>query len=220
MNLVICLPGNNFSGRWFDSFFNFFNWCSRSGINVAISRRESCNIYYVRNLCLGCNVLLGENQKPWNGQLDYDYILWIDSDIIFTPEDFQKLYNLNVDIASGMYLMTDDSLNPQQYATVINWDEERFKKVGNFEFINKTSIKQFKEPIIVDYTGFGFILIKRGVTESLQYPIFRPLFKRINHIYDFSMEDVAFCHLIKEKGYKVWVHPEVIVGHEKRVVLT
>jgi GT2 family glycosyltransferase len=33
------------------------------------------------------------------------------------------------------------------------------------------------------------------------------------------MEDVAFCRMIKEKGYDVWIDPSIIVGHEKMVVL-
>jgi hypothetical protein len=33
------------------------------------------------------------------------------------------------------------------------------------------------------------------------------------------MEDVAFCRMTKEKGYDVWIDPNVIVGHEKLMVL-
>ena len=36
---------------------------------------------------------------------------------------------------------------------------------------------------------------------------------------EFTMEDVAFCRMIKEKGYDVWIDPNIIVGHEKLMVL-
>jgi GT2 family glycosyltransferase len=33
------------------------------------------------------------------------------------------------------------------------------------------------------------------------------------------MEDVAFCDMIKDKGFKIWVDPKMIIGHEKMMVL-
>jgi hypothetical protein len=33
------------------------------------------------------------------------------------------------------------------------------------------------------------------------------------------MEDVSFCHLAKEQKIDVWVHPEVIIKHEKRFLI-
>ncbi len=89
MRLIICLPGNNFSGQWLDSFIPFYNWCIHNKITPILSRRESCNIYYVRNMCLGGDSNAGENQKPWQGRIEYDYILWIDSDNMFKVDDFQ-----------------------------------------------------------------------------------------------------------------------------------
>jgi hypothetical protein len=81
-------------------------------------------------MCLGGNVQAGKDQKPWSGKLDYDYMLWIDSDIIFKPEDFIKLLQMEVDIASGLYLMTNGTREPNQFATVVDWDEKFFEKNG------------------------------------------------------------------------------------------
>jgi hypothetical protein len=69
------------------------------------------------------------------------------------------------------------------------------------------------------YTGFGFMLIKKGVFESMEYPWFRPVMKQIGNAMDFCMEDVGFCLTARERGYKIFVDPQVRVGHEKRVVL-
>lgn len=215
MKLIICLPGNNFSGNWLDSFLAFYNWCIKNKITVMISRRESCNIYYVRNMCLGGDSTKGESQKPFQGSIDYDYMLWVDSDNVFSIEDFIKLYNLNKEIASGLYL----TQNGKNFATVKDWDEEFYKKHGAFEFLTPENIKNNKEPFVVDYTGFGFILIKRGVFEKLQYPWFRPIWKKFGNINEFTMEDVSFCHLVRELGINVWVHPEVIAKHEKKFLI-
>jgi GT2 family glycosyltransferase len=35
---------------------------------------------------------------------------------------------------------------------------------------------------------------------------------------DFTTEDVAFCLRAREKGYTVYVDPQVRVGHEKKIV--
>jgi len=215
MKLILCIPGNNFSGVFLDSLLVFYNWCHANKITVLLSRRESCNIYYVRNMCLGGNSTSGENQKPFQGKIDYDYILWIDSDIIFSINDFIKLYNLQKDIASGLYLMH----NGQQYATVKDWNEEYFNKNSCFEFLTPQHLVHKNEAFKVDYTGFGFILIKKGVFEKLKYPWFRPLWKQFGNVTEFTMEDVSFCHLVKEQNIDVWVHPEVIVKHEKKVLL-
>lgn len=63
------------------------------------------------------------------------------------------------------------------------------------------------------------MLVKRGVFESMEYPWFRPIEKKIGNMVDFTMEDVAFCIQAKERGYKVEIDPLVRVGHEKKVVL-
>jgi len=152
MKLIVCLPGNNFSGQFLDHFIAFYNWCIRNNIHIMVCRRESCNIYYV-------------------------------------------------------------------YATVENWDENHFLKYGSFEFLTTELINGRKNPFTVDYTGFGFILVKKGVFESLKYPWFRPLWKQFGNVTEFTMEDVSFCHMVKDLGYKVWVHPQVVVNHEKKILL-
>ena len=107
----------------------------------------------------------------------------------------------------------------KHYATVENWDENYFVKHGSFEFLTSELINGRKNPFYVDYTGFGFILIKKGIFESLKYPWFRPLWKKFGSVTEFTMEDVSFCHMVKDLGYKVSVNPEVIVNHEKKILL-
>jgi hypothetical protein len=36
---------------------------------------------------------------------------------------------------------------------------------------------------------------------------------------DFSSEDVSLCWKWKDAGVDVWVDPEVIVGHEKQIII-
>ena len=48
-------------------------------------------VNFARCKCLGANVLRGADQVPWDGKLNYDYQLWIDSDIVFNTEKFYQL---------------------------------------------------------------------------------------------------------------------------------
>ena len=106
-----------------------------------------------------------------------------------------------------------------QFATVREWDEEFFKANGSFQFLTPADIASQQGLINVAYTGMGFMLIKRGVFEAIEYPWFKPIEKRIGHMVDFTMEDVAFCLRAREKGFKILIDPAVRVGHEKGVVL-
>lgn len=213
--ILFCLPGKSYSGKFLECWTNLIAHCMASGHHFGIVQKYSCNIYYVRNLCLGGNVMLGENQVPFNGQVDYDYIMWIDSDIIFTVDQFQRLLDRELDIVSGLYLMD----NGTQFATVENWDEELFQKQGSFEFLTPNSITGSTELKSVAYTGFGFMCVKRGVFESMKYPWFRPEFVQIGDCKDFTMEDVSWCRTATKLGYKILVDPTVVVGHEKTKVL-
>jgi hypothetical protein len=117
-------------------------------------------------------------------------------------------------------MMSDNT----HYATIQDWDDDYFLKHGSFEFLNRETVAAKKGELFkADYTGFGWMLIKKGVFESLPYPWFQPLWVEYKvgdkTIRDFSMEDVAFCKMIKEKGYDVWIDPNIIVGHEKMMVL-
>lgn len=239
--IIFCLTGSNFSGKFLDCWTNLVSYCLQNNIQMVVNRRESCNIYYVRNMCLGADLQRGEAQKPFDGKIDYTHLMWIDSDMVFNPQQFQKLLDDDKDIVSGLYFMD----NGQQFATVKDWDEEYFKKNGGFEFLTPKDIEAtlkglpYKDAdkngspnpsptpsptrveglIEVAYTGFGFMMIKKGVFESMTYPWFRPIEKKIGNMVDFTMEDVAFCLRAKETGFKVHIDPLVRVGHEKKVVL-
>jgi hypothetical protein len=218
--VIFALPGREFSGRFLQCWTELVYACLQNGIQPVMSQHYSPLLYYVRNMCLGGDNLRGIDQTPFGGQLDYDYIMWIDSDVVFTPDHFFKLLQDDKDIASGLYMMADNT----HYATVEDWDDEFFLKHGHFQFLNREMVQAKQGKLFTaDYTGFGWVLIKKGVFESLQYPWFQPVWTEYNIngkiVRDFTMEDVAFCKMIKEKGYDVWIDPSVIVGHEKMVVL-
>ena len=120
--------------------------------------------------CLGANVLRGPEQKPWDGNLKYDYQLWIDSDIVFDTNKFWQLCDLanpaegeEKEVVAGWYATEDGTTT-----SVAHWlEEEDFRKNGgvmNHETVE--SISKRRKPFTVDYTGFGWVLIKKGVFKN------------------------------------------------------
>ena len=220
--IVFCLPGRNFSNNfllsWSELLLNLF----RMGFQIRISQKYTSNVYYVRNMCLGGDVMRGIEQKPFDSKLDYDYIMWIDSDQVFTTEHFLSLLKHDKPIVSGLYLMDGG----KQYATVKDWDLDFFRKNSYFQFLTPEVVQDFQknnpnELMEVEYTGFGFMLCKKGVFESLQYPWFSPIYERTiaEGVVDFCSEDVSFCKKVLAKGYKIHIDTTVVVGHEKSIVL-
>ena len=213
--IIFCLPGNNFSGRFLESFSLLLNLCHQAKAQYYISRRESPVVYYVRNMCLGGDIRRGMNQKPFDGKIRYTHLMWIDSDMVFSVDHFKALFRQDRDIVSGIYKMAD-TVN---FSVVENWDEEYLKQHGSFQFLNEDDMKKKEGLFEAVYTGLGFTLIRYGVFEALQYPWFEPLSFQFGNIRDFCSEDVAFCRKAKEKGFNIWVDPAIKVGHEKKTVL-
>jgi GT2 family glycosyltransferase len=216
MRIIFCLPGRSFSGKFLQSWTVLMDKCLRNGIDIFFSQKYTSNVYYVRSLCLGADVMRGPRQKPFDGKVQYDYIMWIDSDVIFEPDQFFKLLSHKKDIVGGLYLMEGG----QQFAVVKDWDEEFFKSHSSFKFLTPNDLPINKQLMEVSYSGFGFLLMKHGVFETIDYPWFEPQhFKFGDSMSDFASEDVSFCLKAKKYGYKIHIDPTIVVGHEKTQIL-
>lgn len=150
------------------------------------------------------------------------HLLFIDSDIIFEPEDVLKLLKSGKEVIAGIY--------PKKYIT---W--ERLKnnpEAERVDFPVGGNVKMTEDNFLeMDYLPTGFLLISRTAIEKIikHHPElkyrndidgymsagdnFYDLFKVgiRNGIYE--SEDWGFCSLWKEAGGKVLIHPEVNVKH-------
>ena len=155
--IVFCMPGRGCSFQFLKSFVQLCFDLVQHGASIQISQDYSSMVNFARCKCLGANVLRGPDQVPWDGKLNYDYQLWIDSDIVYGTEKFLQLVLMDKDIAAGWY-MTEDG----RTTSVAHWlDEGDFRNNGgvmNHE-TGETMTKR-KKPFTVDYTGFGWCLIK------------------------------------------------------------
>lgn len=137
----------------------------------------------------------------------FTHMMWLDSDIEFTPEDVAALWNIDADIAVGVYAMK--KRDAQWFAA---WKDGKLIK----------DLNQFPGPIEVDYAGTGFMLIRREVVESLAKDV--PTFEGANgpapalyqtpiHNGILESEDYFFCRLARENGFKIIMDPRVRLKH-------
>ena len=205
--VIFCIPGNSFSNRFLKCWTNLTRELHKKDIEYELLSQYIPNVYKVRSLLLGADRKFGQYQTPWQGKKDYDYIMWIDSDQVFEPNDFFKLLEHDKDIVSGLYLRKPqgDTLNdiPIEFAC--------FNEDGKKLYTNEVN----GELIKVWSNGMGWMLIKKGVFEKIEYPWFGPIIEGLG----FHGEDVSFQLRAKDVGFDSYVDTSIVVGHEKEVVL-
>ena len=233
--IVFCLPGRGCSYTFMKNFVQLCFDMVQNGMSIQISQDYSSMVNFARCKCLGANVLRGPDQVPWDGKLNYDYQLWIDSDIVFDTNKFWQLCDVAlpasaIDEEGNEIAGEDHPISAGWYSTedgkttsVAHWlEEDDFRNNGgvmNHETVE--SIQKRRKPFTVDYTGFGWVLIKKGVFENLEYPWFAPKMQvfESGNVQDMCGEDVSFCLDAKEMGYDIWCDPRIRVGHEKTRVI-
>lgn len=138
---------------------------------------------------------------------EYSHLFWIDADIEFEPQHVAALWNLDADIAVGVYAMKK---RDQQWFAA--WKDGQLVK----------DLDQFDAAVEVDYAGTGFMLIKRHVLERLASasPTWEgangpvpALFMTPIHNGSLESEDYHFCRIAREAGFKVVMDPKVRLGH-------
>jgi hypothetical protein len=217
--IVFCLPGREYSGSFLCSFVELVSTLREAGAKTLISQQYSSMVNHARCMAAGADLMRGEWQKPFKG-LEYDYMMWIDSDIRFSPDHFFMLYNMNKEIASGWYAQPG-APNGNYFTPVVeNMETNFFIGNGHFQFLRVKDFELKQNPFKADYIGFGWVLIKQGVFEKLPYPWFAPRTYKVNEkINEMTSEDVGFCLDAKAAGFDLWVHPKVRVGHEKTLTI-
>lgn len=160
----------------------------------------------------------GTDEHNWDttefgsGEYTYDWILWIDSDQVWEPKVLERLMSWNYDVISACVPVNRGGalgaarLNADLVPKQITWGELALEI----------------DPVQVDAVGFGFLLIKYGVFESLKRPWFGIRKARLDGVH-YSVnygEDYSFCMGVKEAGYPIWLDPGATVQHMKASLLT
>lgn len=220
--------GGMCTGAYAASVASFIRLCDRNGIIA--------DVFTLTNESL---IQRGRNSLvKMFLDTDYTHLFFIDSDIGFDPEHALKMVNANKDVLCGAY--------PRKF---LNWKKmhECVLSGGSIDHMRSEALEHVlvfingdRQPKIdedgcveVEYSGTGFMMIKRDVFELLQdkvdvylcdsevgssismndliYEFFfvekEPRTKR------FLSEDYAFCRLWRNNGGKIHVAPWVNLAH-------
>ena len=109
ITVVFCIPGKQFSDKFLMAWTEVLSGLIKSNkYEIAVSNKYSSQVNFARAMCLGANVLSGPDQKPFQGQLDYDLLVWLDSDILFNLPMIELLIDSCLrlyPVVSGVYTM-------------------------------------------------------------------------------------------------------------------
>jgi hypothetical protein len=136
----------------------------------------------------------------------FDRMFWLDSDIVFTPDDVLTLLNLDVDIGVAAYPMKDGP-----FLSVFR----------NLKTVSDAS--EFDGPTEVDCAGCGFMVIKRHVIETLSrtldryHPFGGVEGRSIAALYQSTAmcpgEDIWFSVNARSAGFKIIWESSIRLGH-------
>lgn len=209
MIIRLCITGNSFSGNFLDCLINTIEFVKLNNWKLHIHRAESNNIYYVLNDVVNGGFDKGEFQTPFD---EYDYIILIDSDIVWHPEQIKQLLETDGEIVTGLYVMHG---NKNYFTCIEKINIEDYIKDGRCKYLHRSEItNEIKE---VDMGAMGFMKVKKGVFEKISYPWFYQ--DGLDIEYGLISPDIIFFNKAKEHGFKVLVNQNIIVGHEKKVIL-
>lgn len=159
---------------------------------------ESGDAGYGRNLLISKSQV--KKQKEFG---DFDYFLFVDSDISFCLKDVLTLLDRKKDIISAAYIRRD---RPQFFQAGM-WDE---KILGNIKIHFKKDSTGFHK---VDYVGAGFLLVKTEVFAKIESPWFRRALVEKEGCQAETGEDYGFCLQLNKAGIDIWVDCDTRVKH-------
>jgi hypothetical protein len=212
-NVIIATPGLMMQSQYVQSLIETTKWLGQQGMTYKYVNKFSSFVASARE-----KTATDSDEHDWEtteiagGSFTYDWILWIDSDIVWKPSVLERLFSHNLDVvsavvpASAQGAITAMRLNPMGEPRQIVW----------------TDLALDDEPVEVDGVGFGMVAIKYGVFEGTPRPWFIIRKARIEGVhYPINYgEDYSACLNMKDAGFKIWLDPLARVEHIKQVNLT
>jgi hypothetical protein len=213
VHILIATPGHSVTASYLKSFLATIAKLSDLGMSFAWLNHFSSLVGHAREVTISGtteNDLF--NKSVLMGQVTYDKIVWIDSDISWTVDQFMKLISTEKDIVTGAYLLSNGSVAAYKQILGDPYTQEEIEKATDY--------------IEVEGAGMGFMAINPGVFEEIDRPWFSsaPItvkFEDGSEPYTFPImgEDISFLRKAINKGRKVYLDPKIKVTHHKTIAL-
>lgn len=143
-------------------------------------------------------------------QNEVDYVMWFDSDMIFSPDTLVRLVKdieeKDCDIVSGVYFRRSMPYTPVVFSKI--QIEDGLCKHEDYK-------GELSGLVEVEGVGFGCCLMKSEIIFEM-FSKFEDCFSPIGRV----GEDLSFCWRARQLGYKVHVDFDVKCGHVGSLIIT
>lgn len=191
MKLMIAIPCMDFVHvEFLRSLTDLIARLHEDGIQYAVRIHSGTLVYHARDALA---------RAAMNG--DFTHVLWLDSDMVFTPTIVDDLLFCGAPMVSGVY-----HARRKPYVSCIFSDVENANRYKYGEYPG--------EPFEIAGCGFGAVLMKIEVIEQV-WVKFGQLFLPTARL----GEDLAFCDRVKTVGYKIFCDPSVMCGHVGHITI-
>lgn len=123
-------------------------------------------------------------------ELQADYVLWLDSDMVFPSSTLTRLLSHKKDIIGCNYMRRSLPLKTVTYTDIRNWD-------------SWVPLDTEQDLIEVDGTGMGCLLMKTEVFNRIEKPYFKFTYQTVSD--DYLGEDFNLIQDLKKLDYKVYI---------------
>jgi GT2 family glycosyltransferase len=155
----------------------------------------------------------------WYENNNTDWLLWVDSDIVLTPEVFKMIWDaadkVSKPVVTGTYFISKENEQSMMapFPCLFTETDDEY----NLKYVHPLPNNEL---IKVDCAGMGLVLMHRSVVTKLrkEYPG-ESVFAEIQTADRFTGEDIVFFRKVQQAGIPVYAHTGATVKHMKRFAL-
>jgi len=156
----------------------------------------------------------------WYNANKAEWLLWVDSDVVISPETFMKLWkHKDKDkrpMVTGVYFTSDTPEEPLMIPlpTIFQFEDDP----ENGKLVSKRIHPLPENQLIkIDAAGMGFILMHRSVVKRIKDVMpDAALFAEMGKGDSFLGEDIYFFALCHQVGIPLWCDTSALAPHMKR----
>ena len=191
---------------------------------IAVPSMDSVPAFFAQSLALlqrDCDVQIGwevgslvyharNNLARQALKSDADWVLWLDSDMVFAPDTLQRMLKVckdnDIDFLTAVCFRRKPPYTPCLFDRL-----EKVDKGASYTALMSVPEGLFK----VGGCGFAGVLMSSDVFLSVQSK-----FGRMFDPMDGFGEDVSFCWRARQCGYDIWCDSSIEFGHVGNCIVT
>lgn len=170
-----------------DMVHSHFAYCLTQLVKTTTQNNIDTYVFFDSN-----TILLNQRTNLIKRSLEVksDYVLWLDSDMMFPSTTALRLLNHDKDIVACNYMKRTKPQNPVAYKDITDWNS----------FLPLTPQEEL---VPVEGIGMGCMLMKTEIFNQLDKPYFKFVYKEDSE--DWHGEDFDMLSRLRKLGYIVYV---------------